>query len=307
VLVWSVFGHLPTTITGRCILLPPRGVDEVYATGSGFVTEVLVKEGDVVTPGQIVARIEEQGQTEKAAGSKRDNAIRLASLQQKIPFLESQAKAKQEAVAIGLLAPVEAAQAVEALASARTELETLRNQAALQAVQFKGATEVRVLKEGKVVEVLTSPSTLIQAGAPVLTLASVKDETMALIFIANHGDQAKPGMDAEISPLSFPKQEYGFLRGKVTYVSELPVRTHMLYELTRNQVLNDGLTKEGDPFFIQAALQKDPEAPSGYSWSSSRGPKEKVKAGMLGEARIVVERRRPITLAIPALQSMLGL
>jgi HlyD family secretion protein len=307
VLVWSVVGRIPTTITGKCILLPPRGVDEVYATGSGFVSEVLVKEGDLVVPGQIVARIEEQSQTEKARGSKRESALRLSALAQKIPFLETQAKAKKEAVAMGLLAPVESAQAVEALASARTELETLRNQASLQDVQFKGATEVRALKEGRVVEVVTSPSTLIQAGSPVLTLSSEKEETMALIFIANHGDRAKPGMDAEISPVSFPKQEFGFLRAKVAYVSDLPVRTHMLFELTRNPILNEYLTKEGDPFFIQAALQKDPSTPSGYAWSSSRGPDEKVKAGMLGEARIVVERRRPITLAIPAMKSLLGL
>ncbi len=307
VLVWSVFGRIPTTITGKCILLPPRGVDEVYATGSGFVTEVDVKEGDLVEPGQIVARIEEQGQTEKVRGSRRENALRLAALQQKIPFLESQAKAKQEAVSMGLLAPVEAAQAAEALATARTELETVRNQASLADVQFKGATEVRALKAGRVVEVVTSPSTLIQAGAPVLTLASASEETMALIFIVNHGDRAKPGMEAQVSPVSFPKEEFGYLKGKVVYVSNLPVRTHMLFELTRNHILNEGLTKEGDPFFIQASLQKDPSTPSGYAWSSSRGPDEPVKAGMLGEARIVVENRRPITLAIPALKSLLGL
>lgn len=307
VLIWSVVGHLPTTISGRCILLPPRGVDEVYATGSGFVTEVLVKEGDHVTAGQIVARIEEQGQTEKMRGNKRENALRLAALNQKIPFLESQAKAKQEAVSIGLLAPVEAAQAVEALANARAELESLKNQASLAEVQHLGATEVRAMKDGRVVEVLTSQSVLIQAGQPVLTLASATDETMALIFVANHGDRAKVGMDAEVSPISFPKQEYGFMKAKVVYVSDLPVRTHMLYELTRNHILNEGLTKDGDPFFIQARLEKDPSTTSGYAWSSSHGPNEAVKAGLLGDARIVVERRRPITLAIPALKSMLGL
>jgi HlyD family secretion protein len=307
VVVWSLVGTLPTTITGKAILLPPRGVDEVYATGAGFVTEVLVREGDLVQAGQVVARIEEKSQTEKARGSKRESALKLEALRQKIPFLESQAKAKHEAVAMGLLAPVEEAQSIEALAAARTEMESLKNQTQLQDIQFQGATEVRALKAGRVVEVLTSPSTLIQNGQPVLTLSSDIEEIMALIFIPHNGDRAKPGMDAEVSPAGFPKQEYGYIRGKVVFVSAIPMRTNLLYELTRNQVLNDMLTREGDPFFIQASLEKDPSTPSGYRWSSSKGPNEKVKPGMICEARIVVEKRRPITLAIPAMRELLGL
>jgi HlyD family secretion protein len=141
----------------------------------------------------------------------------------------------------------------------------------------------------------------------VLTLVDEKQPLMALAFIPSVGDQAREGMDAQVSPSSFPRQEFGFMKGKVVFASRVPVRTHMLYELTRNQALNEELMKGGAPFLIKVLLDPDPDSASGFKWSSSHGPSKRVRAGMVGEARVVVESQRPISMAVPALRSFLGL
>jgi HlyD family secretion protein len=308
ILVWSFVGRLPTTISGKVILLPPRGVDEIYATGTGFVTEVLVKENDHVEPGEVVAYVQDKTLAEKTRGSRRDAELKIASLQQKIPYLERQAKAKKEAADMGLIASDQAAESVGQLSQARMDLESLRNQLSLSNVEYKGQTEIRAVTAGRIVELLTSPGALVQMGSPVMTVAEEKDDLTAIMFIPKVGDRAKVGMEAQISPAAFPKEEYGFLKGEITFVSMVPARTHMLYELTRNRILNEELSKGGAPFILRAKLIKDPKTPSGYAWSSSHGPKHRgINAGMIGEARVVVENRRPIAMAIPALKNLLGL
>ncbi len=307
VLLWSILGRIPTTISGKMILMPPEGVDEVYSTGDGFVSDILVKEGDHVKPGEVVAHVFEESQAVKSRGSRQELETRLAGLRQKIPFLEKQAKAKKEAAAMGLIPAADAASAADAVNTAKADLESVQTQLAVGTVQQKHATEVRALKAGRVVEVVTSPSTMIRTGAPVLTIMDDDEPLMALAFIPNVGDQAKVGMDAQVSPASFPKQEYGFIKGKVAFGSELPVRANMLYELTRSQSLDDQLTKDGPPFLVKIALERDPNSPSGFKWSASEGPEIPVAAGMMGEARVIVDRRRPIELALPALKSYLGL
>jgi HlyD family secretion protein len=59
-LVWGVLGSVPERIAGQGILIRSGGVLEVEAPGEGRVTDVAVRVGDVVSEGQVVARIARQ-------------------------------------------------------------------------------------------------------------------------------------------------------------------------------------------------------------------------------------------------------
>jgi HlyD family secretion protein len=56
-LIWAIWGAIPTKVQGHGILVSTGGVQEVVARTSGKVVTVLVKPGDLVQEGQIVARI----------------------------------------------------------------------------------------------------------------------------------------------------------------------------------------------------------------------------------------------------------
>jgi HlyD family secretion protein len=56
-LIWAIWGAIPTKVQGHGILVSTGGVQEVVARTSGKVAAVLVKPGDMVQEGQVVARI----------------------------------------------------------------------------------------------------------------------------------------------------------------------------------------------------------------------------------------------------------
>ena len=62
----------------------------------------------------------------------------------------------------------------------------------------------------------------------------------------------------------------------------------------------------GQPYEIVVDLERDPDAFSGFRWSS-RGPDVTIEAGTMCGARIVIERQRPITLVIPRIKKTLGM
>src|SRR5205085_931098 len=58
-LTWSVVGSVPTTVTGRGILIYPRRVLECQTLGSGRIDVLKVKTGDYVRQGDLVGHIDQ--------------------------------------------------------------------------------------------------------------------------------------------------------------------------------------------------------------------------------------------------------
>ncbi len=54
-LVWSVAGDIPTRVRGNCIIMSPNGLGDVTADAQGRVSQLLVKPGQLVAPGQPLA------------------------------------------------------------------------------------------------------------------------------------------------------------------------------------------------------------------------------------------------------------
>ena len=48
--------------------------------------------------------------------------------------------------------------------------------------------------------------------------------------------------------------------------------------------------EQGPPIQVNVALHPDPATPTGYRWSSSRGPSLKISSGTLAAGNVVVRR-----------------
>lgn len=83
-LVWGFVGSIPTHVPGNGILTySGGGVQQVVAVGAGQLTAIEVKVGDVVTRGQILARVDTP-QTEQAVADARDALATLKGDRQKL-------------------------------------------------------------------------------------------------------------------------------------------------------------------------------------------------------------------------------
>jgi HlyD family secretion protein len=110
----------------------------------------------------------------------------------------------------------------------------------------------------------------------------------------------------QIVPANVSVDEYGYLLGKVTFVAGLASTPESMQAVLQNEFLVQEFAAAGPVVRVQASLQRDRSTPSGYAWSSSDGPPDRVSTGTSCTARVVLSRAAPITYAFPALGRIAG-
>ncbi len=164
---------------------------------------------------------------------------------------------------------------------------------------------------GRVLEVMVESGNLVAAGVPVLRLdlvgRQVKDLEAVVYIPAVDGKRVKSGMEIQISPTTVKQEEYGFMLGGVTYVSDFPATTRGMMRVLKNQQLVQALSGGQAPFEIYADLKLDSKTASGFEWSSSAGPDMEIQTGTVCLATITVDERRPIELVLPILREFTGI
>src|SRR5205085_6567599 len=118
----------------------------------------------------------------------------------------------------------------------------------------------------------------------------------SVIYVnAGEGKKIRPGMEVRISPSTVKAEEYGFMIGTVRDVSDFPVTPDGLRRVVRNDKLVEELMKGGAPIQVIASPILDKSTPSGFKWSSSKGPPTPVFSGTKATGSVVVENKRPIS------------
>lgn len=177
--------------------------------------------------------------------------------------------------------------------------------------QLKTASEVVAPYTGRILEVMTERGNVVAPGEAILTLdqtgRAVK-ELEAVIYVPSvHGKQIKPGMRIQIAPTTVKQEEYGFMVGTVTYVSDFPATAKGMQRVLKNDKLVQGLSGGDAPYEVHADLVVDPATASRYKWSSSKGPPVRIQSGTLASAMIEVSTRRPVEMVLPIFRKYAGL
>jgi HlyD family secretion protein len=369
-LVWGVLGSVPERIPGRGILIRSGGVLDVEASGEGQVTDVAVRVGDVVSEGQVVARIArhdlvlriqqaraqvaelQRRHGEQVRFGDRDVQLQTAYLAQRrqqllasieagtsiLRNLNEKIQSEQQLVDRGLLTRTQLLtttqsrdQAEERVRQSRSELVQLdaeggqvrnRNQKAAQETQaalteaerelarleseLRTTSEVTSPYTGHVLEVMAEQGNMVERGQTILTVdltgKAVKGLEAILYIPSVHGKKVRAGMEVQIAPSTVKKEEFGYLLGTVTYVSDFPVTPQGMTRVLKNDQLVSTLSGDDAPYQVHVDLLPDPDNVSTYRWTSAEGPPLRIQSGTLASAGIVVERRRPILMVIPALR-----
>jgi HlyD family secretion protein len=160
---------------------------------------------------------------------------------------------------------------------------------------------------GRVLELLVDRGDVVSPGTAVLSLEVMSEDLVAVLFVpASAGKQVQPGMAVRLSPSTVKREEYGSMLGKVTGAAAFPATQRSMTRLLGNEALVTDLMKDGPLIQVDVALKHDPSTPTGYRWSSSRGPNLEISSGTLARGDIIVKEDRPISLVIPTLREKLG-
>jgi HlyD family secretion protein len=321
---WAFFGTIMRTATGRGIIVrnTESGLSVVAGQGSGLVSEVLVKPGNIVQAGQVMFYLDLTALKQDIASGENSlksllaqDAAQTKDESDRIRILQEKLANQQSLYDQGLLTKSQILDTKSAIYEVHAG-QYSRNQqisdqrARIQDLQLRLAQDgtIRCPRAGQVLEVEVDVGDFAQPGRVLARMEGLSGERGALIFVpGNEGKKIKIGMAIRISPATVKPEEYGYIQGKVKSVSFYPVtRDEMMFYL-QNEVLVNRLLKNGETISVAATLQLDPSTPSGLRWSSSQGPDVSVEGGTVCSGSVVLARQRPITLLVPFLKKQLGL
>jgi HlyD family secretion protein len=161
---------------------------------------------------------------------------------------------------------------------------------------------------GHVLEITAEEGQLVDRNRRILTLElvgeAIKDLEAVVYVPSTEGKKIQPGMKIQVSPTTVNQEEYGFILGMVTYVSEFPATSQGMMRVLENEDFVRTLLQggPGPPTEIYADLVPDPTTASGYKWSSPKGPPIEIHSGTRCTASVTVLEQPPVSLAIPLLK-----
>ena len=155
---------------------------------------------------------------------------------------------------------------------------------------------------GVVMEIPLRKGDYIQPGTTIAVIdtADVDMPIEALVYFSGtDGKKLKPGMKIGLVPSTVKQEEYGYIVGIIMEVSAFPVSDNYLHASLQNTALVNTFRQIMNPIEVKVSIVPDPQSFSGYKWSSSNGPQQKIGSGFMCDASVITESRRPVSILIP--------
>jgi len=189
------------------------------------------------------------------------------------------------------------------------ELQRLQSQVTLLQEKLQGQSQIHSPFDGVVVQVSAAKGNDVLQGERIALIEQENNSQLRLqgyvaIFT---GKDIKAGMLAQISPTTIKREEYGFLNGTVSWISDYPEDTDAILNLVEDQELVNRILQQTEiPLQIELVLTPG-RGSQQYSWTTGAEPPQKLSVGVLSDFSIITESKRPIELVIPYIRKILGL
>ena len=132
--------------------------------------------------------------------------------------------------------------------------------------------------------------------------ASDYGEMIAMVPLSS-GKTLDTGMDVVVNLTGYNLQEYGNMRGKVTYVDDYSATVDDMRSLFSNDIIVNAFVQSGPCMVLICRLDKDAESANGFFWTNDKGRILKIHDGTFASLTVIQETVHPITLGIPQLHA----
>lgn len=120
------------------------------------------------------------------------------------------------------------------------------------------------------------------------------------------GKKMQEGMPVIIMPMTVNTQEYGHMTGKIETVGTYAVDETEMLNTIGNTNLVQAFESQGACVEMVIALDEDSNTQSGYMWSNKKGKDVVITDQTPVAAKVVVDKKAPIELLVPAIKSRLN-
>lgn len=308
IVAWCFLGAIPETVYGTGVLVDTSHLMSVKYSSQGTVKNIFVKQDDIVRSGQIIARIEHKDLLDriKALTGKLENLQQIQRL-----INESRQKNKtrqqqmQELYDLGLVTESEYLNTNQTSLSYEGQILEVRQEIALLNENYKQLSQVTASYSGRILEVPVRKGDYLSPGSIIAIIQSQEGDTVmeaVTYFPVQEGKKILPGMTMALVPSTVKQEEYGYIQGIITEVSEFPVSPNHLATTLQNQALVSTFQQQGALLEVKVSIIPDPNTASGYKWSSSRGPDQKIGSGFVCSAFVTTATKKPVELIVPAIK-----
>ena len=199
----------------------------------------------------------------------------------------------------------------ELTTATKIQLELVEAQGRLQRFNRDLAHQSRIVSphSGKILELTVSTGQMLSPGqriGSIETNTSPSGLVAVAYFLVKDGKKIKSGMKARITPTTIKRERYGSIIGEITSVSSVPRSTDSIAAIVGNRELAMSFGTGGSMIEVRSRMEPNEENPSGYNWSSGRGPDITITSGMTLTLDATVEYRKPITFLLPFLRELSG-
>ncbi|HEY3383792.1 MAG TPA: HlyD family efflux transporter periplasmic adaptor subunit [Vicinamibacterales bacterium] len=318
---WSVLGSIPELVDGNGTLFRGERLIEVKAPASGRLLQFNVNSGMKLQAGQVIAKVKrDQDSIEQKSADQLTIAKNEAMVESKrgeIGNLHQQRNMQASLVAQGLKAANSLLDWDRRIIQAEGELNSIEKETRVLQARMSSTTDITTPEGGRVVEVIKTTGDSIREGEPMLRLEPdttgsrrqfCGGNTHVILFVpAQLAGKVRPGQDAHVSPLDVKKEEYGYIVGKVEWISSYAASPEDMREKLKNDQLVKSFSGSGPVFEARVCLEADPKnKANGFRWSSS-GPDKPIDTGGACTASLVVDSKQPYTYIIPMVRRTVGL
>ena len=310
-LLWGFLGSVPDIVRGTGVLVNIDHVVSVKYSYQGPIKNIFVSRGDRVTNGQIIARIERQDildqirvQEKKLEG--------YQTMKDMINIANKNGTNKNQVMKSlydqGLITENEFINSRQTELNINQQITEARQQILVLNENYQTSTQVLANCTGTIMEVPVRRGDFIQPGGTIAIIESSNSESAieALIYFSGaDGKKILPGMKIGIVPTTVKQEEYGYIQGLITDVSPFPVSDNYLLSSLQNTSLATTFHQIPNPIEVKVSIIPDPSTYSGYKWSSSKGPNQKIGAGFMCTASVTTSSKHPAELLIPSIKKKL--
>ncbi len=294
--------------------------------------EITQKQNELHT---LAARIEEERRAkESTLAQEKDSALtKMKVAEGSLPFLKKDLEAKKRLAQKGIIPPPKVEEAKNKIHEAEIEIENSKaNLARIQEDMERsyrvdeiiakqdeivllqgdldrlllqaGFLEIHSEKSGRILEVLIAPGDRVLPGQEISSLEIPVPKGQGLqyyaTFPAQYGELLDVNLPVEIEVSGVDPKLYGFLQGKVKFISPYPVTMEELKSDVRNSEIAAYLKGMNQVVYSAIiSLDRDPATKSGYKWSTDTGPPWELSSGTIGNIKTIVERKAPIIYILP--------
>lgn len=310
-MLWGFFGSVPDIVKGSGVLVNIDHVVSVKYSYQGAIKNIFVSRGDKVYSGQIIARIERQDILDQI----RVQEKKLEGLQIMKDMITSAHKNGGNKSQVlkrlydqGLITENEYVNSRQTEINIDQQITEAKQQILVLNENYQTSTQVLANCTGVIMEVPVRRGDYIQPGGTIAVIESSNNATAieALIYFSGaDGKKILPGMKIGIVPTTVKQEEYGYIQGLITDVSPFPVSDNYLLSSLQNTSLATTFHQIPNPIEVKVSIIPDPTTYSGYKWSSSKGPAQKIGAGYMCTATVTTSSKHPVELLIPTLKRKL--